>query len=384
MGQGGTIELVNLTNLDLQIKGIHSYQMNSWDSSFKSLNQMNKGTYYVEFNENLIHTHSDDGGEVIYGNKAEDMFEIQARWERNISVKGLFNSSPNRPLVVSYGCGMNFPNINLKWESLKSNTIYNLDWSHDGTMCFVIIDLSIIFNNAKELWNSIDENILTDEKKDLLLKMSKQICAGTNDIKLIYTLEPAEYKMENVKPPTTPIDIGYESSVEIPSGAEATHEFNFNKTINSTFAWSFNETLAVGMKVEWEAGVPFASIGGKQEFSINAEVSSGQEWSKSSEENYGITESLVFKEPGLYDVKAWVDWVDNIKVPFSFKAHIEGDVDGQKAHGVLLKTLLGNPELNRNFNGRILESNENSIIISISGTFLGTYGIKTYIKAIKK
>ena len=87
MGQGGKLNLANVTNKDMVRSGQHSYQMNSWDLPNK-IAALDWKQSYVEWNQGAFKLTVDDAAEARYAIDSTDLFEV-----RNVS-------SPVRQLEV--------------------------------------------------------------------------------------------------------------------------------------------------------------------------------------------------------------------------------------------------------------------------------------------
>ncbi|GCA81799.1 hypothetical protein [Microcystis aeruginosa] len=118
MGQGGSITLVNGTRYDWDNTHQHSYQMNSW--GFPNIIPAGtSATVYVEWDEGIFDTTSDDAGEVVYNLNSTDLgFQVQARANNGFNLQAVFTnfSTPNNS---------------------QGSTI-NLGWNHDGSVNFIL------------------------------------------------------------------------------------------------------------------------------------------------------------------------------------------------------------------------------------------------------
>ncbi len=165
MGQGGTLRIINASNYVLKLSYCHSYQMNSWDGKFPSvINQGEIKDVYIEWDEYIFNTSTDDSGNVGYSIVGTDRhFEIQARW---------------RYLQVDWQNTIQDPKF-----CVQPNTqIANLGWVHDGimalTFCAVndnnlvnISHLPIIEYSVKKDFKNVDN---TKIEKELVKYVSIQ------------------------------------------------------------------------------------------------------------------------------------------------------------------------------------------------------------------
>eukprot|EP01040_Poterioochromonas_malhamensis_P000204 gene204-214_t len=110
MGQGGDVVIVNGTELPLQRTNIHSYQMD-WSNWPEIIAPFSAVSVYVEFDEGITKTKSDDGGDVTYSVPDGHLhFNVHASF-RNIKVTTTVN-------------GQTYTD--------------DLGWNHDGKMGFVV------------------------------------------------------------------------------------------------------------------------------------------------------------------------------------------------------------------------------------------------------
>lgn len=121
MGQGSRLIISNYSSYTLKLESIHSYQMNSWDGNFPS--EIKPGEHqgvYVEFNEHVGVTSSDDAGDAIYLiDGTDNQFQIRAR----------FND--NRNLSVDW---KNTINDTRFFPQKLSTSLIDLGWEHDGVV----------------------------------------------------------------------------------------------------------------------------------------------------------------------------------------------------------------------------------------------------------
>jgi len=119
MGQGGTLTLVNGTNRAWRRTKQQSYQMNSW-SFPETIAPWSVQRVYVEWDEYIFHSKTDDAGEVDY--TIDDMegaaFSIQAR--------------------ASSGFQLNAVLTNVATEHNAQGAILPLGWAHDGDVQFIL------------------------------------------------------------------------------------------------------------------------------------------------------------------------------------------------------------------------------------------------------
>lgn len=129
MGQGSYLWIVNATAKILKLRRQNSYQMNSWN--FNDIAAHSQGSFYVEFEESIFHTSTDDGGEADFQLMDTDVhFQLQVRF---------FKNSPHRNLQVDWSRTDTrkytvFPPPGI------SSFIASIGWILQGSVCMIIQD----------------------------------------------------------------------------------------------------------------------------------------------------------------------------------------------------------------------------------------------------
>lgn len=151
MGQGGKLLLINKTPYRWTRKRIHSYQMNAWNDNFPAHIDAGQAVpVYVEWNQGVGKTQSDDAGDVSYGiDGTDNYFDIRARNTKAFDLQ------------------IHLQNFNA--GSLKSGHTVSLGWAHDGFLLFSLAgakDSFTSFTSGRhtEEWLSYIDNdkLLTD------------------------------------------------------------------------------------------------------------------------------------------------------------------------------------------------------------------------------
>lgn len=118
MGQGGYITLVNGTPYDWTRTNTRHYQMNAW-SFPERIAAGTTATVYVEWDQHIFHTESDDSGSADYAlNGTSYTFQIQARAKDGFNLSVVFT--------------------NLSTSGSANGSTLPLGWKNDGTVAFVL------------------------------------------------------------------------------------------------------------------------------------------------------------------------------------------------------------------------------------------------------
>lgn len=119
MGQGGHMVIVNATDSDFTKTYDHAYQMNSWDFP-DTIKAGTVASVYVEWDENILKTKSDDAAEATYtlANTDNVNFQVQARATNGFVLQVAF--------------------LNLATEGNPVGSVVNLGWEHNGYVNFIL------------------------------------------------------------------------------------------------------------------------------------------------------------------------------------------------------------------------------------------------------
>jgi hypothetical protein len=153
----------------------------------------------------------------------------------------------------------------------------------------------------------------------------------------------------------------------------------FQKTISSTFSWGLNQKISYTTSLEINADIPL--IGGvKTTVSMGAEIGSSQDWSSRKDISFSATDVLKPEIPGLYKMSGWIETAENVELPFKAQVVFTATGDNNaKLDNKAIEYLLKFEE----FNGTIIARNPSDIVVSITGTMKGSYGMTTFTKTEK-
>jgi 1-phosphatidylinositol phosphodiesterase len=120
MGQGGKILLANKTAYRWKKTHNHSYQMNAWNENFPQyIEPGHTASVYVEWNQGVGKTQSDDAGEIRYELENTGLvFEVQARAKNGFDLK---------IHLINFAAG-----------SIPNKGTISLGWAHDGLVFFAL------------------------------------------------------------------------------------------------------------------------------------------------------------------------------------------------------------------------------------------------------
>ena len=171
MGQGGYLWIVNATTKTLKLTDEHSYQMNSW--KFSDIDANSKKRFYIEFDEYIFHTHTDDGGHASFQVEATDTsFQLQVRWFKDVG----------RFLQVNWK-STNTSKFTVFPPPSPKNTIGKLGWIHDGSLCMLIQEkgapLPSLPAELPELKPAITPAVVTGQ--DSLEDQAREVLASLTD-----------------------------------------------------------------------------------------------------------------------------------------------------------------------------------------------------------
>ncbi len=165
------------------------------------------------------------------------------------------------------------------------------------------------------------------------------------------------------------------------SPAELTETITATRTITNTVSYGFKQSLKLFAKTELEAGIPLL-VSGKVELGMEFGFEANQQITNQKSETYTINRQVKVPPRTKVEAHGYINWVDNMQVPFTATARITGLADCLKLSGQvqynyvnadIIKSFL---ELN-GFNQRIIRVEADSVLAEVSGIFQGSYGLDT-------
>lgn len=378
MGQGGKLNLANVTNKAMVRSGQHSYQMNSWDLPNK-IAALDWKQSYVEWNQGAFKLTVDDAAEARYAIDSTDLFEVQARWQHlQVQCK---TSNPNYVIgtIPNHSFFDGWPN----WASLKQGAVYEFGWNHDGDMSVALVDLSLIFDGAtlSQYAQAVANNQLTDEQKKTLVALTRLVTNNTST-NWDYLLVAMEYaKLDPSKVST--VQVGQSQDVTLPDGVKATYAFSRQMQRTDTFSWGFKETLAVGYKDTLKVGIP--GVGDvSSEISVNMSFEANQSTTATKQATYSVTNTVELQGPGQFLIQGYLDYVNDLPIPFTARCHVTAKAGNYQLPASVVRALLQNTKYSPGFTGRIAQDNVDAttVEVTLTGTLVGTFGVKGRLDAL--
>ncbi|RHZ68687.1 hypothetical protein Glove_294g137 [Diversispora epigaea] len=123
----------------------------------------------------------------------------------------------------------------------------------------------------------------------------------------------------------------------------------------------------------------------EKEFNFKNSFEANKHIKTEKKESCTITKEV--KVPPKSCIKAidYVDYVENIEIPSEATAEITASSDHFKEDGTIKKAEVDKDAVKlflkeNNFQGKIIRSEVNSILAKVSGTFCGSYFLRTYRK----
>ncbi|RHZ68610.1 hypothetical protein Glove_294g153 [Diversispora epigaea] len=168
------------------------------------------------------------------------------------------------------------------------------------------------------------------------------------------------------------------------SSAELIPTFDFPEELTNTYTFSFNESLEFISETKLITVIPFTSI--EKEFNFKYSFEANEPITTEKKESYSIAKKV--KVPPNSCIKAidYVDFMKNIEIPFEATAEITAIVDRYKNNGTIIKNAKVDSDAiklflkENNFQGEIIGSEKNSVLVKVQGTFRGSYVLRTYRK----
>ncbi|RHZ68605.1 hypothetical protein Glove_294g155 [Diversispora epigaea] len=168
------------------------------------------------------------------------------------------------------------------------------------------------------------------------------------------------------------------------SSAELVPTFNVKEELTNTYTFSFKESLKFISETKLITVIPFTGI--EKEFNFKYSFEANEPITTEKKESYSIAKKV--KVPPNSCIKAidYVDFVENIEIPFEATAEITAIGDRYKKNGTIIKNAKVDSDAiklflkENNFQGKITGSEKNSVLAKVQGTFRGSYVLRTYRK----
>lgn len=194
--------------------------------------------------------------------------------------------------------------------------------------------------------------------------------AVPGEIQWKYTFDSITYN-ESLRPPTQQ-DLVHEKTIRNKSTkSEIQQTVTFSTTKSSTFEWGLTQTLSVGSKLGFEAGVPFGEVSG--EFSIELDLGAHQTWTETQQKEIIFEEKVTVPAGDSVSVKGFVDFAENVVTPFKLKVRISA----KSGNAILRGNQIGQIFKQMNPDATIENTLNDKIIASLRGEFFGSYAIDT-------
>ncbi|CAF1116241.1 unnamed protein product [Rotaria sp. Silwood1] len=169
----------------------------------------------------------------------------------------------------------------------------------------------------------------------------------------------------------------------------STHTESITHSITRTnsFTYSIKESLKYLSGLSFKAEIPFISTNSGSTIDMKSELGgeSQQQWTQTSQETYSISKTITVPPNECIEVKSFVKWIENISIPFKAKMKISGRChrlrsdNGQIVENQPMDRDLIQQYLKMNsFQGQILSCTEDNVVmVELTGTFKGSYGLGT-------
>ncbi|MFN0204176.1 MAG: hypothetical protein ACKVTZ_21840 [Bacteroidia bacterium] len=236
-------------------------------------------------------------------------------------------------------------------------------------------------------YNSSTKSLMQDTHKSTITVGSSNAIADNEkwqlylaDIEVTGTLSHIEYGAVSI-PATQKTMI--DSGTIVNSNASATVEagVNISKNISSTFSWSLNESLTLGISdtltLEGEVGIPLVAEGkvtNATTLTASTTIGSSQTWTTTEGVTFTANMNISVPPNSRATYNAYVNMASNITSSFTMYVKIKAKSTTRNIEltGQQLKTLL---EDNGYKGMSSVSVGKNSVKIGLTGSFTGSYGI---------
>ncbi len=257
--------------------------------------------------------------------------------------------------------------------------------------------------------NSRNYYMLSDPSNKKLLKIAMrnrflhQTPAGNHRSSFIHSEQPAAYRYEFLPAIkvrinmynfefTEPMDDeiakhtsekGLIDAYSINNNSPGTlsRSVSVSESVTDTFSWGFSEKFSIGTKIKATAGIPFLAEG-EMETSFSFEIGAKQDTTNSVKKEFQMSYTVKVPPNSSVKISAWYDLIKGIAMDYTATLEITGKtervtifndvVQDTPASGIMIRKHL---DLT-NFDGKIVEIREHSVIASFKGTMVASVGVR--------
>jgi hypothetical protein len=140
----------------------------------------------------------------------------------------------------------------------------------------------------------------------------------------------------------------------------------------------------VGVKLSATVGVPGVASG-STEVTATLGFEATQQNMKTKENTYNVEDSVELTGPGDFRIQGYVDFVDDLVVPFKARCHISAKQGEFPLTAHMISILLNTMKYGNGFTGKIDRNvDQNTSEAVLNGSFTGSYGVNRRIVVTKK
>jgi hypothetical protein len=165
------------------------------------------------------------------------------------------------------------------------------------------------------------------------------------------------------------LDIITNHVIENTGNAVVHKTYAASKSKSTSFSWGLSQSLSITESFSIEASTPF--VKSSSTFSITLGFGSHQDWSETSTDSYDVSTRVTVPPDSVCIINGWVDWIENVKLSFDAQINVtsakwlENKLSTQDLQQLLI---------NAGYKGEFDIVDDQTVQISIPGTFSGTYG----------
>jgi hypothetical protein len=214
-------------------------------------------------------------------------------------------------------------------------------------------------------------------ERDGLLRVQtgKAVNLLPGDFELVYNYERLRFQ----KPSFNPKKELIETRTILQRGGKTggREEITLSRTRTVSYQLNLRTTLSVGAEVGVNANFPFNAGGVDARLKTNIDLEKSESTTQSIEQTISVTKTVEFAPNERKVVTGYVDWDDNVTVPFEMLVRVQGKSSkypGGVLNGAALKILF--ESMNPNIPVRQVQSD--AVLFAMEGEMKGSMGLNTY------
>lgn len=154
-----------------------------------------------------------------------------------------------------------------------------------------------------------------------------------------------------------------------------------SQTVRNEFSWGLSQSIKNALKVKGKVGIPFLAEG---EIENTFEVGFGakQDWKTAEDKTFKMSYDVNVPANSAVKISAWYDQIKDMRMDYTARAEVTGRTKRITVFDDIVQDVEATGEMIRKqlessgFDGKILETKEDSVIVEVKGSMTATVGVR--------